>query len=202
MKVTIRNIKDNEFFETENLTRETFCNLYNPGCAEHYILHRFRQSDAYVKQLDHVLLVDNKIIGHIISTKAKVVNDNNEQYDVLHLGPFSIDAEYQNKGLGTELIKHSIEEARKLGFKSIILFGKPDYYSRFGFLNAKEYEITTQDGLNFDPFMALELETNSLSEVKGKFYLHKSAEIDKNRFQKFDKKFPKKEKGEPMIKIQ
>ena len=50
--------------------------------------------------------------------------------------------------------------------------------------------------------MALELETNSLSEVKGKFYLHKSAEIDKNRFQKFDKKFPKKEKGEPMIKIQ
>ena len=201
MKVTIRNIKGNEFFETENLTRETFWNLYNPGCKEHYILHSFRQSDAYVKQLDYVLLVDNKIIGHIISTKAKVINDNNEQYDVLHLGPFSIDAEYQNKGLGTELIKHSIEEARKLGFKGIILFGKPDYYLRFGFLNAKEYEITTLDGLNFDPFMALELEKNSLSEVKGKFYLHKSAEIDENRFQKFDKKFPKKEKGEPMIKI-
>lgn len=201
MELVIRQTIKDEFFATENLTRETFWNLYHPGCTEHLMLHNFRRSDAYVEQLDQVALIDEQIIGHIISTKANVISKDNTKNEVLHVGPFSVDASFQNKGIGTQLIKYSIEEARKMGFKAMILFGNPDYYPRFGFKNAKEYQITTQDGMNFDPFMALELQENGLANIRGKFYLDESAEIDEDKLQKFEEQFPKKEKGEPKIKI-
>jgi len=201
MKIEIRKTQKSEFFETENLTRETFWNLYQPGCTEHFMLHNFRQSEAYVEQLDHVALIDNQIIGHIISTKAKVISEDQTKHEVLHVGPFSVDEEFQNKGIGSQLFKYAIEEAKKMKFNGMILFGNPNYYPRFGFKNAKEFQISTHDGLNFDPFMALELQEDGLADVKGKFYLHESAEIDKEKLQKYEELFPKKEKGDPKIKI-
>ena len=88
MELTIRKTNSNEFFTTENLTRETFWNLYQSGCTEHFMIHNFRKSKTWVEQLDIVALIDNKIVGHIISTKAKVIDENNADYEVLHVGPF------------------------------------------------------------------------------------------------------------------
>ena len=201
MKPIIRKINNSEFFATENLTRETFWNLYQSGCTEHFMIHNFRKSKAWVEKLDIVALIDGNIVGHIISTKAKVINENNMEYEVLHVGPFSVDAQLQNKGIGTQLLNYSIEEAKILGYKGMILFGNPDYYKRFGFKNAKEFKITTKEGMNFDPFMALELQENGLAEVQGKFYLDESAEINEQDLRIFEEQFPAKEKGEPKIKI-
>ena len=201
MELTIRKTNKSEFFQTENLTRETFWNLYNPGCSEHFMINNFRKSKVWVEPLDIVALIDDKIVGHIISTKAKVIDENNTEHEVLHVGPFSVEAELQNKGIGTKLLNHSIEEAKKLGFKGMILFGNPDYYPRFGFKNAREFNITTKEGMNFDPFMALELQENGLAEVQGKFYLDESAEINEQELCIFEEQFPAKEKGEPKIKI-
>jgi len=201
MELTIRKTNKSEFFQTENLTRETFWNLYNPGCSEHFMINNFRKSKVWVEPLDIVALIDDKIVGHIISTKAKVIDENNTEHEVLHVGPFSVEAELQNKGIGTKLLNHSIEEAKKLGFKGMILFGNPDYYKRFGFKNAREFNITTKEGMNFDPFMALELQENGLAEVQGKFYLDESAEINEQELCIFEEQFPAKEKGEPKIKI-
>jgi predicted N-acetyltransferase YhbS len=201
MELIIRKTDKSEFLQTENLTREIFWNLYQSGCTEHFMLHNFRKSDAFVEELDIVALIDEKIIGHIISTKAKVISNGNTEYEVLHVGPFSVNEAFQNKGIGTELFEYSIAEAKKLGFKGMILFGNPGYYPRFGFRNAKEFNITTKDGMNFDPFMALELKENGLSNISGKFFLDDIAEINEQELNEYEKQFPPKEKGEPKIKI-
>jgi predicted N-acetyltransferase YhbS len=107
----------------------------------------------------------------------------------------------QSKGTGTNLLNHSISEAKMMGFKGMILFGDPDYYHRFGFINAKEYEITTKDNQNFEPFMALELFENGLENVKGKFFDDESFIIKENELIEFEKKFPVKEKGKAKINI-
>lgn len=200
MKIKIRKTNQNEFFQTENLTRETFWNLYQSGCTEHFMLHNFRKGKAWVEELDLVAVSDDKIVGHIISTRAKVI-DHNSEHEVLHVGPFSVDAALQNKGIGSQLIRYSIEVAKKMGFKGMILFGDPGYYPRFGFKNAKEYNITTKEGMNFDPFMALELQEDGLSNIQGKFFLDESAEINEEQLNKYEQQFPVKEKGEPKIKI-
>jgi len=201
MEITIRKTNKGEFFQTENLTREIFWNLYQSGCTEHFMIHNFRKSKAWVEELDVVAVSGDKIIGHIISTKAKVVDEDNATHEVLHVGPFSVKPTFRNKGIGSQLINHSIEKARELGFKGMILFGDPNYYPRFGFKNAKAFNITTKEGMNFDPFLALELQEDGLANIQGKFYLDDSAEMDERELSKYEDLFPPKEKGKPKIKI-
>ena len=42
MKITIRRTREDEFKETEILTREIFWDLYKPGSDEHLVLHKLR----------------------------------------------------------------------------------------------------------------------------------------------------------------
>jgi predicted N-acetyltransferase YhbS len=91
-------------------------------------------------------------------------------------------------------MKYSLEQAKQLGYKAIIIFGDPGYYHRFGFVNAEKYNIQTSEGLNFEPFMALELYDKSLRGISGKFYADKVFETDKEELEAFEKGFPYKEK--------
>jgi predicted N-acetyltransferase YhbS len=194
MDAIIKQIEKEFFFQTENLTREAFWNIYKPGCDEHLVLHSIRTSECYIRELDLVAFVNQQIIGHIISTKAKIIDSMNSEHEILCVGPISVLPEFQKKGIGSKLIEYSIELARKLGFVGMILFGNPDYYQRFGFRNAKEFEITTKDLQNFDPFMALQLKANGIEKLKGKFYEGEAYTIDQSELTEFEKKFPKKEK--------
>ena len=39
---TIRLEEKKDYREVENLVRESFWNVYRPGCSEHYVLHVLR----------------------------------------------------------------------------------------------------------------------------------------------------------------
>ena len=41
--------------EVEYLVRESFWNVYRPGCLEHYVLHCLRKDNAFVPELDFVM---------------------------------------------------------------------------------------------------------------------------------------------------
>lgn len=192
--ISIRLAEPKDYKESENVTREAFWDLYRPGCYEHLILHKLRSIPAFVKELDFVVCDSNKIIGNIVYSKAKIVNSKREEFVVLCMGPFCILPEYQKKGIGKMLLNYSLEKAKTLGYKGVIIFGNPDYYHHFGFKNAKEYKITTAEGKNLEPFMALELEKGSLSGIEGKFYDDPVFQVKKNEVEFFDKQFPFKEK--------
>ncbi len=201
MKLHIHKTKPSEYYTTENLTREIFWNLYNSGCTDHLILHNLRNSKSYIENLDLCIKQNEEIIGHIISTKAIVLSDKNQKHEVLCVGPFAIANNHQNQGIGSQLLNHLIDQANIAGFAAMVLFGNPNYYQRFGFKNAKEFGITTKDGHNFDAFMVLELYPGALTDIKGRFFEDPAFEINNDEFGEFEKRFPKKEKGDPKIKI-
>jgi len=194
MTTIIQPTSGNDYSATETMTREAFWNLYRPGSVEHLILHNLRNSTNYIHDLDLVALVDNEVVGHIISTKAKVVDVHNTEHEILCVGPLSVLPTFQKKGIGSALMNHSILVAKKLGFTGMILFGNPDYYHRFGFRNAQEYGITTKEGQNFEPFMALELQTNGLMYTTGMFIEDSAFEVQPEDIEAFDKNFPYMEK--------
>jgi predicted N-acetyltransferase YhbS len=194
MEVLIRKTTEMDFPQTENITREAFWNLYKPGCVEHLILHNIRNSKHYISKLDLVAVFENEIIGHIISTKAGVVDSLNNEHEVLCVGPLSVLPEFQKKGIGSKLMTNSIASAKESGFSGMILFGNPEYYHRFGFRNAQEFSITTKDGQNFEPFMALELQNEGLADVKGRFFEDNAFEFDSDELIEFEKQFPYREK--------
>lgn len=201
MKILIQRTKPEDFQVTENITRETFWNLFKPGCDEHLVLHQLRQSNCYISNLELVALSETKIIGHILVTKANVVDIHNKKHQVLCVGPISVLPAFQIKGIGTKLLNETIAIAKELGYSAMVLFGHPAYYHRFGFVNAQHFGITTKEGMNFEPFMALELYPNALAAVSGKFFEDQAFETDEEELNEFEKLFPIKEKGKPKIDI-
>ncbi len=53
--VTIRLERKEEYRQVEDLIRESFWNVYRPGCSEHYVMHVLRDDPAFVKELDLVM---------------------------------------------------------------------------------------------------------------------------------------------------
>jgi predicted N-acetyltransferase YhbS len=197
--IKVRLEKEEDYKEVENLVREAFWDLYHPGCTEHFILHKMRNIPAFVKELALVALDGDKIIGQIVYTKAKVVNEQKQEFEVLCMGPLAVLPSCQGKGVGSLLMNESIKKAKELGHKAIIIFGEPKYYHRFGFRDAKEYGIQTADGQNFEAFMALMLTQDSLlkndySKIEGRFYADPVFEPKPEEVDEFDKQFPPREK--------
>ncbi|MCG6187856.1 GNAT family N-acetyltransferase [Maribellus maritimus] len=201
MNTTIKNTDKNEYFQTENITREAFWNLYAPGCTEHLVLHQLRESNSYIKELDFIAVSEKQVIGHILSTKACVIDNQNHKHEVLCVGPFSVLPEFQGQGIGSQLINFSILRAKEMEFSGIILFGNPDYYHRFGFRNAQEFNITTKDFQNFEPFMALEICKKGLNKISGRFFEDEAFFTKDEDLISFEKQFPFKEKGKAKVNI-
>ena len=194
MTISIRWEEPDDFRAVEDLTREAFWDVYRPGCCEHLIVHKLRKAPAFVKELGYVACDNGKIVGNIMYSRAKVIDDRDQEHAVLCMGPLSVLPSHQGSGIGSLLMNHSIARARELGCKAIIIFGNPRYYQRFGFKNAAEYGIQTAAGENLAAFMVLELGAGALNGISGKFHEDKVFEIDDAELENFEKGFPYKEK--------
>ena len=192
--ITIRPEQPEDYRQSEDVTREAFWDLYQPGCNEHLILHKLRKIPAFVKELDLVACDNDKVVGNIVYSKARVTDELKREFIVLCLGPVAVFPSHQKKGIGSSLIERSLDKARLLGYKAVILFGDPGYYHRFGFKNAKEYGIQTAQGENLDPFMALELREGNLDGIQGKFFYDPVFEPGEDELEMFEKEFSPKEK--------
>lgn len=194
MDISIHLEQPDDYRKVECLTREAFWNVYKPGCDEHLLVHKLRKVPAFVKELSFVAVNEHKIVGNVIYSKAKVINESQQEFEVLCLGPIGVLPAYQGQGIGSLLMQHSIEQARRLGHKAVILFGNPHYYQRFGFVNAEAYGIQTSWGANFPEFMTLELYDGGLQGISGRFYEDEVFKLDQEELEIYDKEFPQKEK--------
>ena len=128
------------------------------------LVNALRASDAFVPELSLVAEKDGAIVGYILFTQMEFTNNSNHRG--LAIGPVSVAPNMQRLGIGAALIKIGIEKARKLGFDSVILLGHPDYYPRFGFLPASNWNITTPYNAPHATF-ALELKQGALDRAQG-----------------------------------
>jgi predicted N-acetyltransferase YhbS len=191
--VVLRNETVSDYRTVEELTREAFWNLHVPGCNEHYLLHIMRKADSFIHELDTVAEVNGEVVGNIVYTKAKIVDDNGFYHNVITFGPISVLPMSQRKGIGGILIEHTKAKAKELGYKAILIYGDPDYYCRFGFTAAKDYKIGTSDNMYAAALQALELYPEALSNISGRFLEDKIYDIDEKAAKEFDKEFPPKE---------
>ena len=74
--IIIRNETPADHRAVEYLVRESFWNVYRPGCYEHYALHVLRDDPAFVKELDFVMEKDGRIIGQNMFMHASVSADD------------------------------------------------------------------------------------------------------------------------------
>lgn len=169
MSIIIRKECIEDYHETEQMTQKAFWNLHTPGCNEHLLVHKLRADELYIQELSRVAELDGKVVGTIMYSKAKVINEDKE-HEVLTFGPLCVEPGLQNTGIGGLLLETTMQLARESEYKGIIIFGEPGYYPKHGFLTCDHFGITTSKGENFDAFMGIELLPNGLKGVYGKFY--------------------------------
>ena len=61
--ITIRLEREDEQREVESLIRDSFWNVYRPGCLEHYVINRLRSDPAFVRELNFVMEKGGQLIG-------------------------------------------------------------------------------------------------------------------------------------------
>ena len=100
---TIRLERSEERHEVENLVREAFCNVYRPGCLEHYVLHKLRDDPDFVPELDFVMEKDGQLIGQNIFIRTVIHADDGRDVPIMTMGPIGIAPEYKRQGYGKML---------------------------------------------------------------------------------------------------
>ena len=113
--IVIRLEEKSEYREVENLVRDSFWNVYRPGCLEHYALHQLRNDPAFVPELDFVMYQDEELIGQNIFVRTVISADDGRSIPIMTMGPICIKNEYKRKGFGKILLDYSLEKAAELG---------------------------------------------------------------------------------------
>jgi predicted N-acetyltransferase YhbS len=85
----------------------------------------------------------------------------------LLLGPLAVDCAYQKRGIGAELIRHALGEAKRLGHKAVLLVGDEPYYGRFGFARESIAGLGLPGPVELERFLGLELEPGALKDAEG-----------------------------------
>ncbi|OOG73181.1 GNAT family N-acetyltransferase [Algoriphagus sp. A40] len=134
--------------------------------TEQFLVERLRKSDAFVPELSLVAELGDKIVGHILLTKLRLVNDQTK-FESLALAPVSVLPEYQRKGIGGMLIEYSHQRAKELGFKSVVVLGHEKYYPKFGYQQADLFGIELPFDVPKENCMVIELVENGLTGLKG-----------------------------------
>ena len=192
--IEIRNEEERDYKKVEEVTRAAFWNLYVPGCDEHYLTHIMRSHEDFIRDLDFVIEVDGEIVGNIMYTKAKLIDESGEEKDILTFGPVCILPEYQRAGYGKKIIEHSFDKAAALGFDVIVIFGNPGNYVSRGFKSCKKYNICVSDGGYPAAMLVKELKPGALDGRKWIYHQSAVYEIDQDEARRFDDSLEKWEK--------
>ena len=195
--IVIRLEKKEERHEVENLVRESFWNVYRPGCLEHFVLHELRNDADFVPQLDFVMLLDGRIIGQNVFVRAAIKSDGGEDLPIMTMGPICIAPEFKRQGYGKTLLDYSLERAKEMGCGAVCFEGSIGFYGKSGFTYASEFGIRYHglpEGADQSFFLCKELAAGYLEGVTGEYSTPAGYFVDEAAAEEFDKQFPPKEK--------
>ena len=113
--------------------------------------HRFYEDIENVFVVFYCLLVDGELVGTVA---LKKLDDDTVELKALYLN-----RAFRGKGLGRQLMEKTVTDARRLGYKSVVLDSMSQYedalrlYRKLGFKDTDRYN----DNPFADVFMRLEL---------------------------------------------
>lgn len=196
----IRLERPEDYGEVEHLTREAFWNVYRPGCTEHYVLHRYRENPDFIPGLDFVMEEEGRLIGHVMFSKAELVDEQGRALPAWTFGPISIHPDYQRRGYGLKLLRYALERAHEQGVALLCMEGNIDFYRHAGFVLASTLKIhyhAEPKESEVPYFLAQELQPGYLKGFEGTYCPPKGyfvADEEPEAFEAYEATFPHKEK--------
>lgn len=139
--------------------------------AEANLVNALRSSGCTYVSL--VAETENKIVGHILFTPVEL-SGNENKLKIMGLAPMAVLSQYQNKGIGSKLVKAGLEYCQSLDYDAVVVLGHPNYYPKFGFVPSVKYGIKSEYEVPDEVFMMLELVSESLNDHEGVIKYHEA----------------------------
>jgi len=133
------------------------------GLAEATLVDMLRGAKKVVVSL--VAVHQERVVGHILFSPVTVA-DAPEGLRAVGLAPMSVLPEFQNRGIGSQLVHEGLETCRRQGEAVVVVLGHAAYYPRFGFVKATECGLDNEYRA-VDSFMVLELQKGALQRMRG-----------------------------------
>ena len=186
-----------DYAAVEHLVRESFWNVYRPGCLEHYVLHCLRNDKDFVPELSFVMEKQGRLIGQNIFVRAWIDADDGRRIPIMTMGPICIAPAYKRQGYGKALLDYSLEQARLFGAGALCFEGNIDFYGKSGFDYASRFGIRYHglpEGADASFFLCRELIPGYLDGIAGTYATPQGYFVDEQAAEAFDQQFPAKEK--------
>ncbi len=159
--LVIRTEQKEDYEQVYQVITEAFKSVKHSNGNEQDLVVKLRKSHSFIPELSLVAIVENKIVGHILFTKATV-----NTTEVLALAPLSVLPAFQKQGIGQSLIQEGHKIAQSLGYKYSIVLGCFSYYSKAGYVPASRYGIHPPFEVEDENFMAIRFD-NNLKQLNG-----------------------------------
>jgi len=130
------------------------------------LVESLRQSADFIPELSLVAVEGGEVAGHILFSPV-VIQTEKATVPALALAPMSVRPEFQNQGIGSNLVRHGLKQCQRLRHKVVVVVGHPTYYPRFGFSSARAKGLEAPFPVPDEAFLVLELVRGALDGVSG-----------------------------------
>lgn len=134
------------------------------GDQEAKLVDALRSASAVTLSL--VAIQGSEIVGHILFSPVEIASGEHS-FDAIGLGPMAVVPDAQRRGIGSALVHAGLQRLREAGHDAVFVLGHPEYYPRFGFRRASDFEIAWEHEALDEAFMALELKPRGLAGRQG-----------------------------------
>jgi len=132
------------------------------GEEEAQLIGALRKSPGFIPDLSLVAELNGRIVGHVVLSKVRF-QSGQDSSEILALGPMSVVPSQSHRGIGSELIEAAVARAKPLCYSAIVVAGHPDYYQRFGFKKAGDWNVSCNLSVPDDALLAMELVDGALA---------------------------------------
>jgi putative acetyltransferase len=133
---------------------------------EALLVQRIRESPGFMPDSSLVAIKDEKVVGHILFSRIHIETPQGD-VKVLSLAPMAVRPEFQNSGIGSDLVREGLKRCRDLDHTIVVVIGHPEYYPRFGFIPARKKGLDLNFPVPDEAFMVCELVPDALAGIKG-----------------------------------
>ena len=133
--------------------------------TEGRLVEKLRQAEAEILSL--VAVAENQVVGHLLFSTVNLETQGSLTVG-MGLGPIAVLPDFQNQGIGSQLILEGLKQVQSRGYPFVIVLGHAHYYHRFGFVSASQFGLKCQwDNIPDEAFMALIFDQETMKQVEG-----------------------------------
>jgi putative acetyltransferase len=109
--------------------------------------------------------VEGQVVAHVLFSPIRL-EPAPHRLNAVGLAPVGVLPEHQRRGIGSRLIRAGLECCRDAGYDAVVVLGNPLYYSRFGFVRARDHGLGNDYAAD-EAFRVIELRPKALEGLCG-----------------------------------